>query len=338
MRLMAVSECRPGDIAADVIRNRAGSVLADRKDVLTEAAIHEMQDNGLDVVPIDWPGWEMVRPAWWLPDSLIRPLQAWAEKGLSALDGDGITQARRLTQEVIERFPAGERRPFEWIPLYRCGNPALSAWINTIGLTVKLTQVVDFKWIEDYALAAMLLGLEMPIAAQEVRQLSNDRLAMLTSRVRPLSSIPATTRAAVAQHHARWDGSGDPPLRGEKIYNGARVVGMAEFINVLLFRTDEPGLPINEALEWVVGGAGIDFPLELVRVLQRAVAPYPVGTVVQLGHDELGVVLDNPHDWPARPMIRLLNGKHAGDPVHLKDPHQRTRVITGFYNGRDIPS
>ncbi|PSR22779.1 MAG: phosphohydrolase [Sulfobacillus acidophilus] len=338
MRLMAITECRPGDIAADVIRNQEGSVLADRKDVLTDDMIARMHDAGLDVVPIDWPGWEMVRPAWWLADPLVRPLQTWAEKGLAALDGDGITQARRLSQEVILRFSMGERRPFEWIPRYLCGNPALTAWINTIGLTIKLTQGFDVKWVDDYALAAVLLGLEMPIATKAVNAISNVRLASLTNRVRTLSSIPATTRAAVSQHHARWDGSGDPPLKGEKIYNGARVVGMAEFINVLLFRTDEPALPVNEALEWVVGGAGIDFPLDLVRLLQRTVAPYPVGTVVQLGHDELGVVLDNPHDWPARPMIRLLNGKDAGTSIHLKEPHQHVRVITGFYNGRDIPS
>lgn len=338
MRLMAVGECRQGDVAADVIRGRQGTVLADRKETFTEALIQRMAEDGLDVVPVDWPGWEGVRPSWWLPDSSIVPLQSWAEQGLAALDYDGILHARRLAQTIIDRFPLEERRPFEWMPLYRAGNPALAAWINTVGLSIKLTQAIDWKWVEDYTLAAMLLGLEMRMKDRAVTAPSNERMAALANRVRPLSSIPATTRATIAQHHARWDGSGEPDLRGDKIYSGARVVGLAEFINALLFRTDEAPLPVNEALEWVVGGAGIDFPLDLIRTLQRTVAPYPVGTAVQLGNGELGVVLDNPHDWPSRPRVRILNGKYSGWQINLREPDQHVRVITGFFSGRDIPT
>jgi hypothetical protein len=338
MRLMAVSQCRPGDVVADVIWSREGTVLADRKEALTEGVIQRMVETGPDVVPIAWPGWEGVRPYWWLPDSLIAPLRSWAERGLSALDAPGLAQARYLALQLIDQFPIGERRPFEWIPLYHGGNPALVAWVNTIGLTIKLTQAVDWHWVEDYALAAVLVGLEMQIADRSVSSPSHARMAELTSRVRPLSALAATTRAAIAQHHARWDGSGEPPHQGEKIYAGARILGLAEFINSLLYCTDEAPLPVNEALEWVVGGAGIDFPLELIRTLQRTAAPYPVGTVVQLGNGEVGVVLENPHDWPSRPQIRILNGKYSGREFKLKDPDQHVRVITGFYNGRDVPS
>ncbi len=337
MRLMAVAECRPGDTAADVVRGRQGAILASRGDLLTEESIGRMRENGLDVIPVDWPGWEGVSPNWWMPDDMIRPLEQWAEAGLDALKGDGLIAARRIARDIIERFPITARRPFEWIPLYRGGNPALVSWLNTMGLTVKLTQSIDPKWVEDYALAAVLLGLELGIGDGQVAMPSDERMAELAERIRPLSSIPATARATLAQHHARWDGSGTPPLKGDKIYAGARVLGLAELLNALLFRTDEPALPINEALEWVVGGAGLDFPIDLIQILQRTVAPYPVGTVVQLGNGEAGVVLDNPHDWPGRPMIRVLNGKYAGFEFHLKAPDQHVRVITGFYNRRDLP-
>lgn len=338
MRLMAVAECRPGDVSADVIRGRQGVILASRGDVLTKESIEQMQDHGLDVVPIAWPGWEGVFPNWWLPDNMIGPVEQWVSRGLAALNGDGLITARRFARDIMERFPMTAWRPFEWIPLYRGGNPALVAWLNTVGLTVKLTQAIDPKWVDDYCLAAVLLGLEFAVGQGRVSMPSDQRLTDLADRVKPLSSIPATARATLAQHHARWDGSGTPALKGEKIYGGARIVGLAELINTLLFRTDEPALPINEALEWVVGGAGIEFPLDLIQVLQRTVAPYPVGTVVQLGNGEVGVVLDNPHDWPGRPMIRVLNGKYAGYQFHLKAPDQHVRVITGFYNHRDLPT
>ncbi|MCY0878904.1 MAG: phosphohydrolase [Firmicutes bacterium] len=335
---MAVSECQPGDVAADAVFGRRGTVLAERGEVLTQAAIDAMRQQGLDVVPIEWPGWQAIHPNWWMPEQDIRALRDWVEHGPSALSSDGLVEARRLARTIAERLGERQMRPFEWIPLYRGGNPALVAWMNVIGLTVKLTLATDYRWVEDYALAAVLLGLEWDVPAAEVAEPSQERRRALAERIRPMSSIAATTRAALAQHHARWDGSGDPPLAGDKIYHGARILGLAELVNLLLYRTDDTPLPINEVLEWAAGGAGIEFPLDLIKALQRTVAPYPVGTVVQLGNGELGVVLDNPHDWPSRPLIRLLNGPERGRPVSLKAPEQHVRVITGFYHKRELPS
>lgn len=337
MRLMAVNECQPGDVAAEAVWGRRGTVLAERGEVLTAATLEAMKEQGLDVIPVEWPGWQAIHPNWWLPEQDMRALKDWVERGFKALSGDGLIEARRFARTLGERLTESQTRPFEWIPLYRGGNPALVAWVNIIGLTIKLTQATDYRWVEDYALAAVLLGLELDVPSAVLTEPGRDRRQELAEHIRPLSSLPATTRAALAQHHARWDGSGDPPLEGEKIYHGARILGLAELMNLLLYRTDEGPLPINEALEWVVGGAGIEFPLDLVKTLQRTVAPYPVGTVVQLGNGELGVVLDNPHDWPNRPLIRLLNGPQRGQPVPLKAPEQHIRVITGFYSKRDLP-
>lgn len=338
MRLMAIGECRPGDKAADVIRGRQGKPVLYAGDVMTEDKLEQLRGEGLDVLPVEWTGWEGVAPDWWLPESLIGPLETWSRRGLEALDGEGLTEARRLVRQLMERFPRTERRPFEWIPLYRGGNPASVSWMNTIGLTIKLSLAMEPKWAEDFGLAAFLLGMEMAINEGTVTLPSDERLGQLAARVKPLSAIPATARAAIAQHHARWDGSGTPALKGDQIYGGARILGLAELINALLYRTDEPALPINEALEWVVGGAGLDFPLELIQALQRTVAPYPVGTAVQLGNGEVGVVLDNPPDWPGRPLIRMVNGPDRGYPVALKAPDQHVRVITGFYHRRELPS
>ncbi|MCY0863412.1 MAG: phosphohydrolase [Sulfobacillus sp.] len=337
MRLMAVGQCHPGDVVADTVRDRTGAIIAERGQVLDPETIHRLQENRIPVIAVEWPGLEAVEPHWWFPDHLFRPLVQWVEQGSQALEGDGFLQARHLVREISEAFPVASRRAFEWIPLYRGGNPAFVAWINTIGLVMKLTQWVDGKWVEDYGLAALLTGLEYDMKQGTVTLPQKDRLAPLVDRIRPLSSVPPTTRVTITQHHARWDGSGDPPLKGEQIYHGARILGMAELMAALLFRTDEPALPVQEALEWMVGGAGMDFPLELVQLLQRTVAPYPIGAVVRLGSGEVGIVWDIPHDWPTRPVIRMLNGRDRGQMVPLKDPDQHVRVITGYFLGRDWP-
>lgn len=337
MRLMAVSQCHSGDVAADTIRGRHGQVIAEKAEPLTDHMIQRMKDESLDTVAVEWPGLEKVHPNWWFPDTLVRPMTMWAQRGMSALDGDGLATARQFARDFVDRFPLTHKQAFQWIPLYRAGNPALAAWVNTIGLTVKLTQLTDVKWVEDYTMAAILLGLEYALTQAEVGLPSAERLSPVVSRLKNMTSIPSTARVTVQQHHAHWDGTGDPPLKDTQIYQGALIVGMAESMNALLFRTDEPPVPINEALEWMVGGAGLEYSLTLVQLLQRTVAPYSVGSVVTLGQGEIGVVLNNPPDWPTRPQVWLLNGRDAGHEVQLKDPDQHIRVITGLYSGRELP-
>ena len=111
---------------------------------------------------------------------------------------------------------------------------------------------------------------------------------------------------------------------------------MAESLVLLTHRTDPPPLPPQEALEWVIGGAGSEWPLAEAEALTRIVAPYPRGSVVRCG-EQVAVVLENVADWPLRPRIRLLSGPEAGKVLSLTDPDQQTRVLTGLYQGRSWP-
>ena len=338
MRLMAHDSCRPGDVVADSVRGPQGEVLIEKGTALTPLLLEQCAALRTDILPIEWLGWDSIRPSWWVSEGIMERCRAWVSPGLAGLDADGLITARRVTAELLAILPPEDQRPFEAMPRYQVGSPAAAAWINTVGLTIKLAAGLDWKRVEDYALAAVILGLEFGIPAGRVQIPESCRLDPVITAIRTRSAVPATTRAVIAQHHARWDGSGDPPLRGDQIFLGAQIVGLAEAVNTLVLAPDDEPLLVHEALEWASGGAGIDFAIDWVRRLQRILAPYPVGSTVQLGNNEVAVVLDNALDWPARPVVRLFNGPYAGQTIRLTDPDHRARGITGFYTGREIPS
>ncbi|MBX5466171.1 MAG: phosphohydrolase [Firmicutes bacterium] len=335
MRLLPIAQCRPGDVVADTIRHADGRVVLRAGTILTESLLAQLERWHLQVLPVEWPGFEDIDPDPWLPESLLPELQRWMAREVRALSVKDTQEARALVQEVMDNLPAARRRAFELVSPHQGGSPAFTAWINTVGLAIQLAQRVAPSRAEEVGLAALWLGLAYPDRQRgEVRESDAAHVVELVEKLRQFPTVASTTIASLIQHHARWDGSGHPPLAGNKIYVGALIVGLAEALTYLLFRTDAEPVPVHEALEWVMGGADLEYPLNLVQALQHTLAPYPVGAVIRVG-SEVAVVLANTVEWPARPRIRLLTGPERGREVHLASPQERGRVVTGFYEERE---
>jgi hypothetical protein len=335
MRLLPIRQCRAGDVVADTIRQSDGRVVLRAGTVLTEPMLQQLERWHLTVVPVEWPGFEAIDPEPWLPEALWPALQRWFDQEVDRLTVRDSTVARELATELMDTVPANRRRAFEFISLHQGGSAALTAWLNLVGLAIHLTQRAFPGRVEEVALAALWLGLSNPERrAGRVQETAAAHVVELVQKLREFPTVSSTTIASLVQHHARWDGSGQPPISGEKIYPGALILGMAETLTYLMFRTDGDPVPAHEALEWVMGGADIEFPLSLVQQLQHTVAPYPVGAVIRL-NAEVAVVVQNSVDWPARPRVRLLTGPEAGKEVNLAHPQEKSRVILGLYQDRE---
>jgi response regulator RpfG family c-di-GMP phosphodiesterase len=112
---------------------------------------------------------------------------------------------------------------------------------------------------------------------------------------------------AVAQEHERADGSGYPKgLVSEEINEYAQIVGLADVYEALMHsRPYRDKYTSLEAIKAIVKDKEA-FSVKAVKSLIEGFGMYPLGTLVRLNTKEVGVVLKNSHDYPARPLIDIV--------------------------------
>jgi diguanylate cyclase (GGDEF)-like protein/putative nucleotidyltransferase with HDIG domain len=84
-------------------------------------------------------------------------------------------------------------------------------------------------------------------------------------------AFPYPVAPIVRAHHERWDGSGYPDgLKGEQIPRGARVLAAVDCLDALAsHRQYRNALPLDAAMDAVVGMSGSSFDPAVVEVLRR---------------------------------------------------------------------
>jgi HD-GYP domain-containing protein (c-di-GMP phosphodiesterase class II) len=122
-------------------------------------------------------------------------------------------------------------------------------------------------------------------------------------------SIHTAIKLVVLQHHERVDGLGYPyGLAGDKISDLAKISAIADVYDALSSdRCYRPAYSNNEAIEYIMGGAGTLFDYEMTRVFARKIVPYPVGTLVELSSGQVGVIERYNLNFPLRPVVRIIN-------------------------------
>lgn len=138
--------------------------------------------------------------------------------------------------------------------------------------------------------------------------------------------VPLKTYMGVLEHHEKFNGSGYPNKKtGEKIIACARIISIANVYDALTSnRSHQKGLLPSEAMEYIMGSSGVIFDPQMVTIFTRIVAPYPVGTFVELSSGEAGIVVANYQDCCLRPKVKVIRrGSESVQPyfVDLKNDY-----------------
>ncbi|KOA20616.1 cyclic di-GMP phosphodiesterase response regulator RpfG [Clostridium homopropionicum DSM 5847] len=125
------------------------------------------------------------------------------------------------------------------------------------------------------------------------------------------NSIAVTSYVGILQHHERFDGKGYPDgKKGEKISLFGRILCLCDIYDKLI--TERPhrkaSLP-SEAIEYIMAYNGSVFDPKLVKVFLKKVAPYPLGTIIQLSNGQKSIVVENNEDCSLRPIVRILDNQ-----------------------------
>lgn len=119
------------------------------------------------------------------------------------------------------------------------------------------------------------------------------------------SHIPVTSYMCILHHHESEDGTGYPEkIKGDKIHEFTKIVSICDYYNNLL----QPGrfrLP-SLAMEYIASKAGKKFDSKIYNDFIKSIYCYPNGLFVKLNNGVKGVVLMQNKNFPSRPVVGFI--------------------------------
>jgi len=138
---------------------------------------------------------------------------------------------------------------------------------------------------------------------------------------------------AAYEHHLKYDLSGYPkPSRKRKLTLFGKIIAIADFYDALVRPRSGNRFPYTseKILGVMLERSGKDFDPALVKVFINMIGVFPLGTLVLLSTNELGIVIQIPEDSEQidRPKVKLLyyrDGEYQrGEVVDLREVDERT--------------
>lgn len=135
-------------------------------------------------------------------------------------------------------------------------------------------------------------------------------------------SLSEEERLIALQHHEKLDGSGYPNgLKGTEIHPFARIATIADMFDALTtarcYRKSMSNQKAYRILTEDAEAGKLD--KQLVSYLFDQVAIYPNGIIVYLSDGSHGIVKQQNHGHPFRPIVRIIDDSEGIDHVHLYD-------------------
>lgn len=117
--------------------------------------------------------------------------------------------------------------------------------------------------------------------------------------------INATVKRMILSHHERKDGSGFP-LKQKVRELECNILQTCDAFDCAISGMEMKRVSIQQTLEYLVETSDILFERKIVKVLEKLIARYPVGTRVRLTSGETGVVISQTNN-SIRPVIGVLD-------------------------------
>ncbi|KZN43727.1 HD-GYP domain-containing protein [Pseudoalteromonas luteoviolacea] len=209
-------------------------------------------------------------------------------------------------------------------------------WRHMINCTILMTIFAKYLGLKPHAvtkmaMAAMLhdigkskipqsiLEKATPFTKHERRHWQK-HVAYSVAMVKEEKGITPLVIDMIVNHHERLDGSGFPRgLSAEKLSKAARVMAIVdEYATLTTDQSSEEALEPVHALRILLSNKD-KFDEVLVHKFIRCIGIHPVGTIVKLTNDRLGLVMAGNKENPKAPVVRVFyNAKHMHH-VTMKD-------------------
>ncbi len=142
-------------------------------------------------------------------------------------------------------------------------------------------------------------------------------------------NLPSSAKIIAYQHHEQLDGLGYPKgYKSEQINKLAKIVTIADVYDAMT--SDRPyrrAIPPNDALEYIMGGAGRLFDFKMAQTFVRKIIPYPVGSLVKLSNGDVAVVEKVNINYPMRPKVKAIRQNAIKIVMEEIDLMEKTNLV-----------
>ncbi len=204
---------------------------------------------------------------------------------------------------------------------------------------------MDRDTMQQAVLGAMLHDIGKVMIPDDVLhkpgKLTEDEFAVMRQHVvhsrellKQTQGISELTILVAAQHHERIDGSGYPDgLHGCDICREGKMCAIADVYDAITAdRVYHKGLPPTAAMKKLLEWSGTHLEEHLVHRFIRSMGIYPVGSLVRLRSERLGVVVEAGEKDQRTPIVKIIYhaGKRQYMPVELLDlskPNNQDEIL-----------
>lgn len=138
--------------------------------------------------------------------------------------------------------------------------------------------------------------------------------------------IDATAKRMILSHHERKDGSGFP-LKQKVRDLECNILQACDAFDCAISGMEMKRVSIQQTLEYLVETSDILFERKIVKVLEKLIARYPVGTKVRLTSGEIGVVISQTEN-SIRPVIGVLDeSEHLTEVRYHLDKNKKISIL-----------
>ncbi len=339
------AQIKPGMKLAEHILNRSGVVQLHAGTVLSESAASKLRDAGFGSVAVEYPRTDDVVVTHSAPRELMdhgrELLRTFHDHVRDAgvpenvrVPLDGLLELVRAMEEGLE---SANQNTIEVCPLTEGDEFDYVVPLNVAAVSMFVAAKAGLaRRSHDVGLGALLCNVGNCLTDDPMKHPE-----MSLRVLRQDQRFSAYSKAIVFQHEERHDGSGYPRgLAGDDIEPLARMVAVADMYCSLIAEGNQMGqrLSTQEAFDYVTSAAGFEFDRTTVLGVMQYIAPYPVGTMVQLNTGEKGIVTRVYKGLTTRPTVRVLYDPSGAEIVQTREialaaPENQTVLVAQACEG-----
>lgn len=251
-----------------------------------------------------------------------------------------------MTEEVIDQLMINKNSKFEHINPKNLNNYSYQHAINTGILSVLIGFQLDrnYNEIKSLFLASILCEMGNLTIPNDIL-FKKDKLTYNEFEIikehcqdsyQEIKSCPELNyiiKLICLEHHEHVDGSGYPTgLMGDNINLLARIISVADTYDALTSdRSYRNAYPAIEAITMMNEKGGQHYDIQVLKVLEKVIQPFPVGTIVTINQKIDGIVMVTNKSDDLRPTVKVL-GTGLNNQLINMTQHPDLKITGTKYN------